>query len=339
MQGTEGSIGTGRLTVIIPATLKVGIAGFGNHALARILPVIEANDRLRLVAVWTRSESTKSLLRERGLAGIMSDFAQFLTTQMDVVYVASPSGRHFEHTTAILRAGHNAWVEKPVATRLEDVRELVTMAATGSLMLTEAFMFPWHAQAGVIRQALSDRRIGKLRLVALTFCFPHLDPHNFRYDPELGGGAFLDHACYLVKALDLYLGGKWTVLGGCMDPGEFAVDISGAAQLRREVDGVVANLNWGFGSSYVNEIQFVGDSGRMLVETAFTKPKSRSCNIILEDSKGQRVSLDVKAEDPYHRMIEGFIEQFDQPECWGDIRQQILSHAERYFTLRSFLQQ
>src|SRR5688572_33409267 len=105
MQGTEGSVGTGRVTM----TIRIGIAGFGSHALGRILPVIEADARLQLAAVWTRNESTQILLRERGSAGITGDFAQFLAMPMDVVYIASPTGLHFDPTTAILGAGHHAW--------------------------------------------------------------------------------------------------------------------------------------------------------------------------------------------------------------------------------------
>jgi NDP-hexose-3-ketoreductase len=319
--------------------ITVGIAGFGNHALGRILPVIAADERLRLVAAWTRKESSQTLLRERGFGGITGDFHNFLATPMDVVYITSPTGLHFEHTAAVLKAGHHAWVEKPIATTLEEVKKLVAMAAAGNKMLTEAFMFPWHAQAAVIRQILAEEKIGKLRLVTLTFCFPHLAPANFRYDPQLGGGAFLDHACYLVKALTSYAGGTWTVLGGCMEHAQYTVDIAGAAQLRRDSDGVIANLNWGFGSTYINEIQFVGERGRMLVESAFTKPGSRSCNIILEDSQGKQTTLEVQREDPYQRMIEGFIQQFDQPEGWHALRQDVLQHAERYFALRSLLKQ
>jgi dTDP-3,4-didehydro-2,6-dideoxy-alpha-D-glucose 3-reductase len=323
----------------LTVAIRIGIAGFGNHALGRILPVIESDDRLQLASVWTRSESTQVLLRERGYAEITGDFAQFLAMPVDVVYVASPTGLHFHHTMAILEAGHHVWVEKPIATNLEDVRKLVAMAESRKQMLTEAFMFPWHSQAIAIRQLLTDGTIGKLRHVALTFCFPHLAPQNFRYDPELGGGAFLDHACYLVKALDVYVGGAWTVLGGCMQHDQHPVDVAGAACLRHDTDGVIANLNWGFGSTYVNEIQFVGERGRMLVEAAFTKPATRSCNILIEDAHGKQFTLEVKRENPYERMIEGFTKQLGKPEDWHEIRQDILRHAERYFALRLLLQQ
>lgn len=319
--------------------IRIGIAGFGSHALGRILPVITADERLSLAAVWTRDEASAALLRTRGVATVSADFAQVLAAPLDVVYVSSPTGLHFAHASAVLQAGHHAWVEKPLATTLAEVRTLVAAAEAGERMLTEAFMFPWHAQAAVIKQALAEDRIGELRSVALTFCFPHLAASNFRYQPELGGGAFLDHGCYLVKALDSYLGGAWSVLGGCLERAQQAVDVSGAALLRRDADGVIASLNWGFGRTYVNEICMIGARGRMRVDSAFTKPASRACDIVIEDAQGRQSTLAVPREDPYAQMLDGFTQQFSKPACWQGIRADIVEHAERYFALQAALQQ
>lgn len=318
-------------------SVDIGIAGLGRHALGRILPVIEAHAELNLVAAWTHSDTGAAQLRERGIAGTTNDFGQFLAMPMDLVYVASPTGLHFEHSAAVLAAGLHAWVEKPIASSLHEARQLVAMAAAGGRMLTEAFMFPWHDQARVLRQALAERMIGELRTASFTFSFPHLDPGNFRYDPTLGGGAWLDHACYLVKALDHYLGGDWTLLGGCLDQASHNVDIAGTALLRRDTDGVLATLDWGFGRTYINEIQLTGEHGRLLVESAFTKPASRACNIILEDASGRRSTLPVSPQDPYSRMIAGFMQQFANKSSWQAIREDILRHAERYFALQALL--
>jgi NDP-hexose-3-ketoreductase len=318
-------------------SIRIGIAGCGSHALARIVPLLEASTELRLVAVWTRSASTQALLRDRGVAGVGGDFERFLATDMDVVYIASPTGCHFEHAAAALRAGRHVWVEKPLVSTIADARALVALAEQTGRMLAECFMFTWHAQAEAIRQTLTQERLGELRLLSLVFCFPHLPPDNFRYDPALGGGAWLDHACYLVKALDTYAAGDWELLGGCLEQGSYAVDISGAAQLRRTSDGLIANLNWGFGHSYVNELQAIGTRGRMLVESAFTKPATRTCDINLEDSTGQRSTLVIRPENPFARMLEGLPRQLGNPACWAGMRRDILAQAERLFGLHNLL--
>jgi len=320
-------------------SIRIGIAGCGSHALGRIVPLLEASADLQLAAAWTRNPTTREQLRKRGIPGVYSDFNDFLAADMDVVYIALPTGGHFECAAAVLRSGRHAWVEKPLVSSIGDARALVALAAQSGRMLAECFMFTWHAQAQAIRQTLAQDLLGELRLLSLTFCFPYLPADNFRYDPAQGGGAWLDHGCYLVKALDCYFPGTWELLGGCFEHGDRAVDISGAAQLRRASDGVIANLNWGFGHSYVNELQVIGARGRMLVDSAFTKPAGRSCNIMLEDSMGQRSTQAINPENSFARMLEGFTRQLATPACWDELRQEILAQAEHHFALQHLLQQ
>ncbi len=319
-------------------SIRIGIAGCGAHALNRIVPLLVDSTTFQLVAACTRNPQTKSALRERGVEYAVSDFARFLAADMDVVYVASVSGLHHAHAAAVLQSGRHAWVEKPLACTAAEARELVSLAERSELMLAETFMFAWHPQATLVRQALTQALPGEPRVLALTFCFPHLPADNFRYDRARGGGAWLDHGCYLVKALDHYFPGEWQLLGGCLEHEDYAVDVRGAAQLRRAHDGLVANLTWGFGQGYVNELQVIGTRGRMLVESAFTKPGTRSCDIVLEDSTGQRSRFSPECANGFGCMFDGLARQLAEPVCWAGLRQDVLAHAEQFFALQTQLQ-
>lgn len=321
-------------------SVRIGIAGCGAHAMARIVPMLLAEDnRLELVAVWARKPETQQQLRTLGIRGVYADFDAFLAADVDVVYVASPTGCHFEHAAAVLKSGCHAWVEKPLTTTLAQTRELVTLAERHDRMIAEGFMFSWHPQAAAIRETLARNVLGEPRLATLTFCFPHLQPGNVRYSPTLGGGAWLDHACYLVKALYDYFPGDWRLLGGMLEHDTYAVDVRGAAQLRRSSDGMVAQLAWGFGHSYVNEMQVVGTQGRMLVDSAFTKPASRSCDITLEDSKGECSTILVPADNAFARMFAGWAAQLGNRESQETMRREIRDHAERFFALHAQLRE
>jgi NDP-hexose-3-ketoreductase len=319
-------------------SIRVGIAGCGSHALNRIVPLFACNPQMELKAAWSRNPATQARLRGQGVDAVYGELERFLAADIDVVYVASPTGCHFEHACAALRAGRHAWVEKPLATNLAHTRELAALAEREGLMLAEGFMFTWHPQAAAVQQVLARGTLGTPRLVTLTFCFPHLAPTNFRYDPALGGGAWLDHGCYLVKALDWYFPGEWELLGGCLEHDGRAVDVRGAAQLRRSADGMIADLNWGFGHGYVNEMQVIGTEGRLLVESAFTKPPTRSCNLVVEDGKGERTRVDIPADNAFARMFEGYARQLSDPASWPGLRQGILDHAGRFFGLHARLQ-
>ena len=122
-------------------SIRIGIAGCGNHALGRIVPLLEASADLQLAAAWTRNPATREQLQQRGIPGVHSEFSDFLATDMDVVYIALPTGSHFEYAAAVLRSGRHAWVEKPLVSNLDDARQLVALATQSGRMLAECFMF------------------------------------------------------------------------------------------------------------------------------------------------------------------------------------------------------
>jgi dTDP-3,4-didehydro-2,6-dideoxy-alpha-D-glucose 3-reductase len=319
-------------------TISIGLAGCGTHALRQLLPLLTHHQSLRLAAVWTRNPQTQARLLAQGIPRVYGDFGEFLGEEMDVVYIATPTGCHFEHAQAVLESGHHAWVEKPLVTNLADAITLTQIAASRQLMLAEAFMFAWHIQAQTIKDVLAQMLVGTPRALSLTFCFPHLPDSNFRYNPVLGGGALLDHGCYLLKALQYYFPGNWQLAGGCLLQGTYPVDVSGAATLRRLDDGLIANLHWGFGHAYVNEMQIIGTHGRLLVESAFTKPVSRSCHIKLEDAQGKQSIIAVPNENAFDRMLTGFTQQFHDPASWPLLNREILAHAKLLFAVQAALQ-
>ena len=109
------------------ARLKAGVAGagvFGGfHARkfaarpdAQLLGVLDADrERARALAADYRAEGT-------------DDLAAFLDG-LDVVVVATPGHTHADVARAALQAGAHVYVEKPLATTLEDAEALVALAA------------------------------------------------------------------------------------------------------------------------------------------------------------------------------------------------------------------
>ena len=135
-----------------------------------------------------RNTDTQMLLRERGIAGVTGNFEQFLAMDMDVVYIASPTGCHFG-----TRPQYCVLAGTPgLKSRWQAVSRMSGIGGSGrtwQLHARRGFMFPWHAQAAAIRQTLTQNRRCATEVV-LTFCFPHLQPDNVRYDPALGAAPF-----------------------------------------------------------------------------------------------------------------------------------------------------
>ena len=114
-------------------SLKAGVAGagsFGRHH-ARIYAGMEG---VSLAAIFDPDlERARAIAAEHG--GVATDDLATFLAACDVVTVASPATTHAATALAALRAGKPAYVEKPIATTLEDADSLVAAADRAGVVL------------------------------------------------------------------------------------------------------------------------------------------------------------------------------------------------------------
>jgi predicted dehydrogenase len=82
---------------------------------------------------------------------------------LDVVVVASPSGRHVEHAEALLEAGIAVVVDKPIATDAHQAQGLVDLAAGRGVPLTVFQNRRYDPEFATIRDLLHRGVLGELR--------------------------------------------------------------------------------------------------------------------------------------------------------------------------------
>jgi predicted dehydrogenase len=113
--------------------LKAGVVGagsFGGHHARKYASL----DGVDLVGVFDPdAERAKALAESLGVAAF-DDLAALLE-RIDVVTVASPASTHAGAALAALSAGKSVYVEKPIATSLEDADRLVQLAARKKVVL------------------------------------------------------------------------------------------------------------------------------------------------------------------------------------------------------------
>ena len=79
-----------------------------------------------------------------------------------------------------------------------DLRQVETsrrLAGCCGPFFWESFIFQCRGQSRRLKQLLSEYPAGRLRVIDMRFCFPHLSLANFRFAPERGGVEYQDHAC------------------------------------------------------------------------------------------------------------------------------------------------
>ncbi len=287
------------------APVRVGLWGIGEHARRNLLPAFEKADGVHVSAVHTRREEVRAAAVAQLGAVDCRTPESLLDTDVEAVYLAVPPGLHAEFGLRVLESGKHLWCEKPLACELAQAEALIAYGERAGLAVFEAFMFQFHPQFVRVKELARQGRLGDIVEVAARFGFPHRDSSDFRYDPALGGGAFLDAGSYPICAARLLLADPVCIGGSIEREAGFAVDTGGAALLRNGA-GATAALSWGFGRAYRNELEVWGREGVAFVPRAFSKPADLATTIVIRRSDGMSEEVIVPGADHFALMLEAF---------------------------------
>lgn len=289
--------------------LRVAVWGIGAHAVKTVLPELFKCMDLRIAGIYSRSDQVCAEQSAIYACRVWQTVDEMLTSNdVDVVYLVTPTALHFEQGQAVLKAGKHLWCEKPLSTSQTDARELVSLARSRSLCLGVVCGPRYHAHFRAVKAQLDGANIGNVRQINAKFQFPHLEPTNFRYRSDLGGGALLDIGFYLFYLADALVDGEIIQMSSelASDDG-YQVDTHGHATLMYKGD-VTVELFWGFGGDYSNYLSVEGDKGTLLAEPFFSKPKNRPPSLIVTDLRGIERPIEMPNESPFEGMLKIFCE-------------------------------
>jgi predicted dehydrogenase len=230
-----------------------------------ILAGAAGSDRVEVVAVASRDGSRAGeYARAHGIPKAHGSYDDLLRDDsVDAVYVSLPNALHHEWTMRALRAGKHVLCEKPYSRSPAEVAQAYGAAERAGLVLTEAFMWRHHPQAGLARSLVSSGRIGRLQVVRSTFSFRLGDPADIRLRPELAGGALMDVGCYCVSGSRL-LAGEPTRVSGEGILGASGVDLAFVGVLHFPGE-VVAYFDAAFVLPRRQELIAVGEDATLVV--------------------------------------------------------------------------
>jgi dTDP-3,4-didehydro-2,6-dideoxy-alpha-D-glucose 3-reductase len=266
--------------------LRLGVIGCSSFGGRSMLPAIRENPDAVLVAVASRDHAKAAAYASRFDCEPVTGYESLLSrVDIEAVYVALPNALHYELTLAALESGKHVLCEKPLTTSVKETIELVRVAAERGLVLRENVGFEHHGSHRRVKALVSDGRVGRLRHVAASFCYPPMPETDVRYRMELGGGALLDAAFYPIRAMQYFLGDELTVAGAVLRRDSVSgVDVSGSF-VAHTPDGVIATGDFGFEHSFAARYRLWGSTGALTVERAFSPPPTfaQTARIVSQD--------------------------------------------------------
>jgi len=272
-----------------------------------MLPAITATPGVELAAIASRSAERAASLAERFGGSVRGSYDEVIDDpDIDAVYVPLPIGLHGEWVGRALRAGKHVLSEKSLAGSYADVCELVQLARAQSLVLFENFMCETHPQSIAVRETIGAGGIGDLAHLALFFGFPAFAADDQRNSRELEGGALNDAGAYCLDMAVFYTGRLPVSVWASADQRGADVDQWGSATLHLK-GGAVAQLSYGFGLDYRNEVEIWGTSGSIHVDRAFSIPADRLPSVVLTRNT-VRSSIEIPAADQFQTQVRRFAE-------------------------------
>jgi NDP-hexose-3-ketoreductase len=308
--------------------LNVVIWGLGGHAQNRILPALSAMDEIKLIGVCSRNNKVVDACAKKWNCYGWNDPKQMLSsTEVDIVYIATPIGIHFSLAKQALDAGKHVWCEKPLTCSYIDTQALVSLAEKKGKVLTESFMYLYHPQFQRVKKFVDDSK--GVHSVICRFGIPTLDKPGFRNNSNLCGGALWDLATYTTSALlPLFPDQEAKVIFSEISTkiGE-SVDSEGRALLKFS-QGVTAYLEWGVGVAYKNEIDLWAIDGSFFTDKIFSKPKGYRPQYKIRDLNGNESVKNGEQSEQFMNMFRNFVGIMSSKERAAAERKTILQRAK-----------
>jgi len=226
-----------------------------------------------LSAVASRNyQSAQQFSREIGGRALQSFEELIASSEVDVIYIATPTASHAQHTRTCLEAKKAVLCEKPLATSLQEARLAIDCARKNQVFLMEALWTRFLPIFKEVRGYIKEGKLGNIRLVQADLSMPVPDnPCDARTVPGPGSGALLDFGVYPISlALDL-LGEPDTVQATVL---RNAAGVDRQAALTLEYHGATAVLTTGFNGKGRNDAMIIGDQGSVQVGSPLYAPQT-----------------------------------------------------------------
>ena len=265
--------------------MKYGIIGTGWIAESFIAGV-RLKTKSEIAAVYSRTaEKGGEFAMRNSIPAFYNDLDEFLKSEIDSVYVASPNVMHFPQSKRCLEAGKHVICEKPITVTPDQFEECKRLADEKGLIYLEAIMY-MHTPA---REVLRDNIKNIGRITSAHFDFSQLSskyPAYLRgenpniFNPVMATGSLMDLGIYCVyPAVDLFgIPDKITADAVFLDSG---ADASGSVSFNYG-DKLITFTHSKTGQDYSGS-EIFGDEGTIHIESI-----SKLINVSLYYKSGEK---------------------------------------------------
>ncbi|WP_221566013.1 Gfo/Idh/MocA family protein [Alkalihalobacillus sp. TS-13] len=232
--------------------MKIGMMSFAHmHAYSYANGLKKLSD-VEIVGIFDEDKDRGTEVAKKYAAEFFSDQAAFLNEEMDAVIICSENIRHKEMVMNAAKAKKHILCEKPIATTVEDAKEMIEACEENGVILQIAFPVRFSLPIQQVKQMIDKHELGEI--VAFRTTNRGQNPGGWFIDQaRSGGGAVLDHTVHMVDIMRWYSDKEISSVHAIVDSYFHDIEIDDAGILTLEFeDGVIAShdASWSRFSDY-----------------------------------------------------------------------------------------
>ncbi|PIE73872.1 MAG: oxidoreductase [Deltaproteobacteria bacterium] len=187
-------------------TVGLGVIGAGNFAKGVLLPRLQKNSDVRFEGIVTaRGMSAKDAGNQFGFRYCADDNqALYEDAAINTLLVATRHNLHGREVLAALRHDKNVFVEKPLATTIDELQEISALYAKkvetgGAPIVMVGFNRRFSPFIQTIKESIAGS--GAPIVISYTVNAGFIPKDSWVQDPEEGGGRIIGEVCHFIDLI------------------------------------------------------------------------------------------------------------------------------------------
>ncbi len=285
--------------------VRMGVIGLGYVALRSVIPAMSAHSDIDIIVFYDIDGDKCRKYAEEFNCRSSKTIDDFFENEIDVVYISTPTGTHFDLAMKAAEKGIHILCEKSMTGSYDETQKLVEFCKAKKVAILEGFMYQHHTQHAYVRDIISEGVIGDVIHLYASFGFPPLPEDNFRFNKALGGGALLDAGAYTVHFCRNFFEQEPVSIKSVIHYNDKGLDIHGNVIMDFE-NNRSASMVYGFNNFYQNSYIVWGTKGKLTLVRAFSLPKDFASTLTIE-THGEKTELAMAPCDHFAKEIDYLI--------------------------------
>jgi predicted dehydrogenase len=321
--------------------IRFGIAGFGLHAVRRLMPGFALAQNCKVTALSRRDlDKGREAAAKYEIPHVFSSTEELSRSpDVDAVLVTTPNSCHLQDVLTAIHAGKPVLCEKPMGMNEEECREMMKAAKQAGVLLGVAQVFRFEESTALFRRKIAAGEIGHPIFARAEFSFPGAGhARTWMNDRSIaGGGPIADIGVHCIDALRYILQDEPRRIGVIGRGDEQSGDVEAAAVVTLEFKrGTLATVSVSTRAEYRTPLEIVGDSGALRADYALNVERPvrvelwRGWDRVSDETVSNKLAY-AKQVDDFATALEGG-QSFAVPGEEGLRNQVILDAAYRSYS-------